>query len=175
MSRRVALVALGLVTLGLGVFLMGQDEEMRDAGGPGIVGFELAFDRETAQEIKADWESEGQDAARVSLVVDYAFLFAYGAFLALAAIATRELASRRGWARMASAGAAAVPAAIAAAAFDAIENTWLLISLETRAGDLAPLMGSIFACLKFAALAFVVAYLLAGLALRIRSPRPTGA
>ena len=35
-----------LVTLGLGVFLIGQDEEMRDTGGPGIVAFELAFDRE---------------------------------------------------------------------------------------------------------------------------------
>ena len=169
------MVVLALATLGLGLFLNGQDEEMRDTGGPGIVPFELAFDRERAEDIKADWDSDGQDAARVSLIVDYAFLFAYGAFLALAAVATRELASRRGWPRMASAGAAAVPAAIAAAAFDAIENTWLLISLETRAGDLAPLMGSIFACLKFTALAFVVAYLVAGLALRFRSSRPTGA
>ena len=56
-------------------------------------------------------------------------------------------------------------------AFDAIENAWLLISLETRAGDLAPLAGGIFACLKFAALAFVIAYLIAGLALRLRPSR----
>lgn len=175
MTRRIALVALGAMTLALLVFLAGKDEEMRDTGGPGIVPFELAFDRERAEDIKSDWDSVGQDAARVSLVVDYAFLIAYGAFLALAAVATRELASRRGWARMASAGAVAVPAAIAAATFDAIENTGLLWTLETSSGDLAPLAGAIFACLKFGALALVVAYLLAGLALRARSSRPADA
>ncbi len=175
MTRRITLVVLGVVTLGIGAFLSGQDEKMRDTGGPGIVPFEVAFDRERAEEIKTDWDSEGQDAARVSLFVDYAFLFAYGAFLALAAVATRETAERRGWARMVRAGALAVPATVAAAAFDAIENAWLLITLETRAGDLAPLAGGIFACLKFAALAFVVAYLIAGLALRLRPSRPTGA
>lgn len=174
MTRRVALVVLGALALGLAVFLAGQDEKMRDTGGPGIVPFEVAFDRERAEEIKADWDSVGQDAARVSLIVDYLYLFAYGAFLALAAVATRETAERRGWPRMARAGALAVPAAVAAAAFDAIENAWLLVSLETRAGELAPLAGGIFACLKFAALALAVAYLIAGLALRLR-PTPTGA
>ncbi len=172
MTRRIALVVLGALTLGIGVFLNGQDEEMRDTGGPGIVVFELAFDRERAEDIKADWDSPGQDAARVSLIVDYLFLFAYGAFLTLAAVATRELASERGWTRMASAGLVAVPAAVAAAAFDAIENAWLLISLETRAGDLAPLAGGIFACLKFAALTLVVGYLLAGLAMRFSGRNP---
>jgi len=175
MTRRAALVVLSALTLGLGVFLSGQDDRMRDTGGPGIVPFELAFDRERAQEIKADWDSEGQDAARTSLVVDYAFLFAYGAFLVLAVLSTRDLASRRAWSRMTRAAAVAVPAAIAAPAFDAIENAWLLISLETRSGDLAPLAGAIFACLKFGALAFVVAYLLAGLALRVLSSRPADA
>ena len=60
-------------------------------------------------------------------------------------MATRELAAERGWDRMIKAGALAVPAAVGAAASDAIENAFLLISLETRAGELAPLAGSIFA------------------------------
>jgi hypothetical protein len=175
MTRRVALVVLGAVTIGLFVFLAGKDDEMRDTGGPGIVPFEVAFDRERAEEIKADWDSVGQDAARVSLIVDYLFLFAYGAFLVLAAAATRDGAARLGWDRMERAGALAVPAAVAAATFDAIENAWLLITLETRAGDLAPLAAGVFACLKFAASAFVVAYILAGLVLRLRAPRPTRA
>lgn len=169
MTRRVALALLGLATLGIGLFLAGQEERMRDAGGAGIVPFELAFDRERAEEIKSDWGGEGQDAARVSLIADYAFLLAYGAFLALAAAATRDAARARGWQRMARVGAVAVPAAIAAAAFDAIENAWLLVTLETEAGGLAPLMGAVFACLKFASLALALAYLGAGLVLRARA------
>lgn len=171
MTRRIALVVLGALTIGLFVFLAGKDEEMRDTGGPGMVAFEVAFDRERAEEIKADWDSVGQDAARVSLIVDYLFLFAYGAFLVLAAAATRDGAARRGRDRTARAGALAIPAAVATAAFDAIENAWLLITLETSVGGLAPLAGGVFACLKFAALAFVLAYVLAGLALRLR-PAP---
>ena len=45
---------------------------------------------------------------------------------------------------------------------------FLLIALDGGGGDAAPLLGSIFACLKFAALAVVQVYLPAGLALRLR-------
>jgi hypothetical protein len=172
MSRRaIALVVLGAVTLALGVFLLGREAEMTDTGGPGIVPYELAFTYERASEIRADWGESGIDAARSSLRVDYAYLVAYGAFFVVAAMATRDLARRRGWERLAPLGPPAVMAAAAAPAFDAIENTFLLIALDGHGGDAAPLIAGIAAIAKFATLACAVAYVLAGLVARLRDRR----
>jgi hypothetical protein len=162
------MVVLAAVTVALSAYLAGQDAEMRDAGGPGIVSFELAFTEERAAEIRGDWGEEGMDAARTSLRVDFAYLLAYGALLLLAAMATRDAARRRSWRRLTALGAPAVIAAMAAPLFDAIENVWLLISLEGEGGEVAPLLGGVFACLKFAALAAALLYVLAGLAARLR-------
>jgi hypothetical protein len=66
-------------------------------------------------------------------------------------------------------------AAVAAPLFDAIENVWLLIALEREGGDLAPLLGSLFACAKFVAVAAVFLYVAAGLISRFRArARSTG-
>ena len=100
---------------------------MRDSGGPGIVGFELAGSEERAAEILGEWGEEGEDAARASLWIDYAYILSYGAFLTLAG----------------------------------------------HGGDLAPLLAAVCAVLKFALLALVIAYLLAGLLLRLRDHRGT--
>jgi hypothetical protein len=170
-SRRRALVFLAITTVAIGIVLAVLDGRMRDSGGPGIVGFEFAGSEERAAEILADWGEEGQDAARASLWLDYVYILSYGAFLILAAIATRELAVRRGWRRMAAAGLAAVPIAAAAAAFDAIEDVGLLLTLDGHGGDLAPLLAAVCAGLKFALLALAFAYLLAGLLLRLRNRR----
>jgi hypothetical protein len=170
-SRRRALVFLAITTVAIGIVLAVLDGRMRDSGGPGIIGFEFAGSEERAAEILADWGEEGQDAARASLWLDYVYILSYGAFLILAAIATRELAVRRGWRRMAAAGLAAVPIAAAAAAFDAIEDVGLLLTLDGHGGDLAPLLAAVCASLKFALLALAIAYLLAGLLLRLRNRR----
>jgi hypothetical protein len=175
LSRRRALILLAIATIAIGIVLIVLDGRMRDTGGPGIVGFEFAGSEERASEILADWGDRGQDAARASLWIDYAYLLAYGAFLVLAAAATRELAATRGWRRMAAAGVAAIPIAAAAASFDAIEDVGLLIALDGHGGDAAPLLAAICATLKFAALAFVIAYLAIGLVLRARSRRTAGA
>lgn len=176
MARRQGLlVALAALTLAFFAYLAAQDKRMNDAGGPGIVAFELAGSEERAAEIVADWGEDGRDAARRSLLVDYAFLASYGAFLVLAAMATRNLAAGRGWRRVAAAGPIAIGLAAAAPLLDAIENAWLLLSLDGKAGGLAPLAGAVFATLKFAALALAIAYLLAGLALRLaRRPAASG-
>jgi hypothetical protein len=165
------MAVLAALTVALSVYLLGKDAEMRDAGGPGIVSFELAFTEERAAEIRADWGEEGMDAARTSLRVDFAYLFAYGALLLLAVMATSANARRRSWRRLAALGSPAMIAAIAAPLFDAIENVWLLISLEGEGGEVAPLLGGAFACLKFAALAAALLYVLAGLAARLRDRR----
>ena len=173
MTRRRALILLAISTVAIGVVLAVLDGRMRDSGGPGIVGFEFAGSEKRAAEILGEWGDEGQDAARASLWIDYAYILAYGAFLTLAAIATRELALQRGWRWMAGGGLAAIPMAAAGASFDAIEDVGLLLALDGHGGDLAPLLATVCATLKFALLALVIAYLLAGLLLRLRDRRGT--
>lgn len=168
MSGKRALIASAIATLTIGVVLLVLDTRMMDAGGPGIIGFELAGTEDRAAEILGEWGDRGADAARASLWIDYGFIVAYTTFLVLAAGATRRLAERRGWSRMAAFGVVAAPLAAAAGACDAIEDVWLLLAVDQHGGALAPRLGQLFAVAKFTLLAVTIAYLLAGLALRRR-------
>ena len=161
MTRRRALWLTGLASLALFAVLTALDLRMRDAGGPGIVGFELAGSEERAVGILADWGAAGRDAARASLWIDFPFLLAYGAFLTLAVAALRDLARRRGLGRLAAAGVGIVALPATAAAFDAIENVGLLVAVEGEGGDRAPLLATVCASLKFVLLAIAIAYLAA--------------
>jgi hypothetical protein len=142
------------------------EERMRDTGGPGMVTFELAGGKGGAEEILAEWGGEGRDAARESLWIDFGFLLAYGAFLTLALAATRDLARERDWRRMAGASGFVVSFGALGAAFDALENVCLLLTLD-GVGAAFPLLATIFASCKFILLGIAVAYLLAGLAMRL--------
>jgi hypothetical protein len=166
-SRRSALIALAITTVALGGFLLAIDPSTVDGGNASIVDFEFAGSESAGGEILDDWGDEGQDAARLSLWVDFLYLASYGAFGALAAAATRDLARRRGWRRLAAFGGAAIIAAVGAACFDALEDVWLLIALGRHGGDLAPLLATICASLKFLLSAAVIAYLVAGLLMRL--------
>ncbi len=168
MTRKRALVASAIASLVIGAVLVALDRQMVDAGGPGIIGFELAGSEDRATEILADWGDDGSDAAKASLWLDYAYIVAYGTFLVLAAAATRDLAERRGWDRMAGFGLPVMTFAAAAAAFDAIEDVGLLLAVNQHGGDLAPRLAQVCATLKFALLAVTIAYLLVGLGLRFR-------
>lgn len=142
------------------------DERMQDTGGPGIVPFELTGGQDRADEILSEWGKDGQDAARESLWIDFGFLIAYGTFLTLALAAIRDLARERGWRRLAAVGGVVVSFGALVAAFDAIENICLLLTIE-GAGAAFPLLATIFASCKFILLATAIAYLLAGLAMRL--------
>lgn len=170
-TRRRGLIATGIATVLLLFAMSPADERMQDTGGPGIVPFELTGGQDRADEILAEWGNEGQDAARESLWIDFAFLLAYGAFLTLALMATRDLARDRGWRRLAAIGGPVAWFGALVAAFDALENTCLLLTLG-GAGAALPLLATIFAACKFALLAIAIAYLLAGLAMRLRSRGP---
>jgi hypothetical protein len=167
MTRQRGLIASGLATVLLLLAMSPSDERMKDTGGPGIVPFELTGGEDRADEILAEWGEEGQDAARESLWIDFGFLLAYGTFLSLALAATRDLARHRGWSRLAAVGAIAVSFGALGAAFDALENICLLLTLD-GAGAGFPLAATIFAGCKFAFLAAAIAYLLVGLAMRLR-------
>lgn len=139
------------------------DLRMQDTGGPGIVGFELAKSSERATQIMAEWGQTGQDAARLSLGLDFLFLIAYGAFLPLAILAVRDATRRNGWESYARFGAAIAVLPIVAALCDAVEDVGLLLVLDGHGASRAPQAATAFALLKFAALAIALAYLIAGL------------
>jgi hypothetical protein len=170
-TRRRGLIASGIATLLLLLAMSPADNRMKDTGGPGIVPFELTGGRDRADEILAEWGDEGQDAARESLWIDFGFLLAYGTFLTLALMAVRDMARNRGWRRLAALGAIVVYFGALVAAFDALENVCLLLTLDS-AGAAFPLLATIFASCKFALLAAAIAYLLAGLAAWLLSRRP---
>jgi hypothetical protein len=165
---RRALIASAIASLAIGAVLLVLDLRMMDTGGPGIIGFELAGTEDRAAEILADWGDRGIDAAKASLWIDYAYILAYGAFFVLASIATRDLAERRGWTRMAALGVAVVPLGAAAAAFDAIEDVGLLLAVNQHGGALAPRLGQLCAIAKFTLSGVTIAYLIAGQVLRMR-------
>jgi len=142
------------------------ENRMTDTGGPGMIPFELTGGQGRASEILAEWGDQGQDAARESLWIDFGFLLAYGAFLTLALAATRDLARRRGWQRMAAIGAVVVFFGALGAGFDALENICLLLTLD-GAGAAFPLLATIFASCKFALLASAIVYLFVGLAMQL--------
>lgn len=167
-TRRRGLVASGIATLILLLAMSPADNRMKDTGGPGIVPFELTGGQDRADEILAEWGEEGKDAARESLWIDFGFLLAYGAFLTFALAAVRDLARQRGWRRLAAIGAVVVSFGALVAAFDALENICLLLTLG-GAGAAFPLLATIFASCKFVLLAAAIAYLLAGLVAWLRS------
>jgi hypothetical protein len=168
MTRRWGMIVSGIALVALLLAMAPAEDQMRE-NGPGIVAFELAGSQERADEILDEWGSEGQDAAREQLLIDFAFLIAYGTFLVLAVAAVRDLLGRRGRTRLAEFGAVIVPFGALAAAFDAAENACLLAVLD-GAGHVFPVLAFIFAATKFALLAAAIAYLLAGLALGLRRP-----
>jgi hypothetical protein len=162
MSRRAGLWVAGITSLALLVVLAVLDTTMRDAGGPGIVGFEFAGSEEEAAEIVADWGDRGQDAARASLWLDYLYLISYGAFLTLLVGAVRDRAVRCGLDRIAALGGFAIVLPAAAASFDAIEDVGLRLALDDKGGDTAPGLAAVCATLKFALLAVAAVYLIVG-------------
>jgi hypothetical protein len=110
----------------------------------------------------SEWGEDGQDTARESLWIDFCFLLAYGAFLTLALAAVRDLARASGWRRLAAIGVVVVSFGRRRAAFDALEDVCLLLTLE-GAGAAFSLLATIFAAGKFLLVAAAIAYLVAGL------------
>jgi len=166
------MIASGLATLILFLAMSPAEERMTDTGGPGMVPFELTGGQGRADEILSDWGEDGRDAARESLWIDFGFLLAYGTFLTLALAGVRDLARGREWRRLAAIGGVVAWFGALGAAFDALENVCLLLTLDD-AGSAFPLLATSFASCKFILLVTAIAYLLAGLATWLYSRRAT--
>jgi hypothetical protein len=168
-TRKQGLITSAIASLVLLAAMYPAEQRMEDTGGPGIVTYELVGSQNRADEIFAEWGDKGQDAARQSLWIDFAYLVAYGIFFTLAVAATRDLAKQRSWRRMASIGAVVVFFGALSAGFDALEDICLLLALG-GAGSAFPVLATIFASCKFLLIAIVVVYLLTGLAMRLLGP-----
>jgi hypothetical protein len=139
------------------------ERQMKRTGGPGIIPFELAGSPERAREIMHTWGPAGSTAARRSLFLDYLFPPTYAALQALACAAAADGFAARGRALLAGAGGTIAWAQPAAAAFDYVENTALLLVLADRDHRL-PQLARRAALIKFALSSLGLGYiLLAGL------------
>jgi hypothetical protein len=168
MARRLGLITSGIAMVILLLAMSPAENRTKDTGGPGMVPFELTGGQDRADEILAEWGDDGQDAAREQLWIDFGFLLAYGSFLTFALAAIRDLARNRGWVRLAAIGGVVAYFGALGAGFDALENVCLLLTLG-GAGAALPLLATIFATCKFILLAVAIAYLVAGLTMRLFS------
>ena len=175
MTRRRALWVTGIASVVLFAVEAAFDLRMQDAGGHGIIDFELAGSLEHSRRMLEFWGHDGHAAARWSLWFDYPFLIAYGAFWTLAVAAVRDIARRQGWRRFAAVAAVVVAFPIAAATFDAIEDVGLLLALGRHAGAFAPRLATVSALLKFVLIELAVLVVLVGLARRALERRPAPA
>jgi hypothetical protein len=171
MTRKQWLIMLGIATIVLTIVGVVLEGPLHDAGGPGILAFEFAATKARASQILAEWGPNGRHAARVSLIVDYAYMVSYGSFFTLAGLATRDLARTRGWRRLATAGMIVPFFAATAALADAIENVFLLLVVEGHGGELAPLIATICSASKFTLITIAIGYVLCGLAWRAAAAR----
>ncbi|HEU4706077.1 MAG TPA: hypothetical protein VFS64_02695 [Solirubrobacterales bacterium] len=164
--RRLAfacLAALALLPLVLGTVLHPLHEDR--PGGEDIVAFELAGSVERAQEIVTTWEAEGViEEAKAIQLSDFLYPLIYAGALAGACIAASGAWRRLGRERIAAAGIAMAWVAVAAAAFDYVENLGLDISLWGEPASPWPEVARIAALLKFGAIGLSLAYGLTGLA-----------
>ena len=162
-SRRQALVALGIATVAFAVAL-----ELTDPGGAGIIGFEFAGSSARAAEIMAEWGAHGRHLARVNLLLDYGYMLSYGLFFALAGFAVRDASRERGRRRMASAGRVVPYFALAAACFDAVENVALLLVLGGQGGSFLPPFATACSTVKLSLIGLAVVYVVCGALLWFR-------
>jgi hypothetical protein len=166
-SRKRLLIAFGIAMVVFDVVLILIDQRLEATGGPSILGLELAGNANHAAEIMAEWGAHGRYLARLSLWIDLGFMVSYGAFFALAALATRDFARERDLRALAVAGIITPVFAVAAALFDAAENiVWLLV-LGGHGGKLGPPFATICASLKFLLIGLATVYVLWGLASRL--------
>jgi hypothetical protein len=168
LTRKQLLILSGSATVVLNFLLALLDRHLQAKGGPSVLSFEFVGSRRHAAQILAEWGAGGRDLARLSLWIDFVFMLSYGTFFTLAAIATREFASKHGRRLLSVAGVVAPIFATSAALFDAMENVALLLILGGRGGSIAPAFATTCASLKFTLITLAIVYVIWGLCVRLR-------
>lgn len=130
----------------------------------GIVSYEFAFTATKADAILDSWDPSGKIAAAFNLGLDYLFLFAYSASIALgcALVAT---ANGVGGAWFSKVGITLAWLQFLAAGFDAVENYALLRMLFSGGDDRLAAIAAYCAIVKFVLVLCGMLYFFGGLAL----------
>ena len=137
------------VFVGYTAVMMRLEDRMRDAGGPGIIPFELAGTAAKAEAIMGRWGPDGRRAARQSMRLDFGYMSSYGILLGLLVDRRRRRRGHAAW----------VPGIVAGAvAADAIEGLALLRVLDRRDLPATARRAQVAASLKFAAIAIALGY-----------------
>ena len=141
------LAVLAALTLAFGAGQLSALNDMKSRG-TDVFGMEFVRTQARAEKMLAGWGPDGKSAARRQLTIDYPFLVSYGLLLAGGALAAGgRLARRFAW------------AGIGAAAFDAVENTSLLIVIAGHTAQPWPALASAAATVKFLLLAATIVYI----------------
>ena len=168
LSRKQWLIILGALIVAFYV-AFGVIERSLPDGTPGVLQYEFVGSEDRAAEMLAEWGDAGQDDIRLSLWIDYGFMLVYGAFFTLAGLATRDFARERRLRALAAAGRWAPWCAAGAVLFDASENANLLLILGGHGGSVSPRLATGCASVKFLLIVTAIAYVVWGLAARIRA------
>jgi hypothetical protein len=172
MTRKQWLLLLGIATVALTIVpIFVFEKRLEHSGGPNILAFEFVATKAHASQILAEWGAEGRRTARLSLIIDYAYMISYGGFFTLAGLATRQHARARGWRAVAAAGRIVPFFATVAAMFDAVENVFLLLILGGHGGEYAPPIATICSSIKFTLITIAIGYVLLGLLRRAHASR----
>lgn len=162
-----ALLSLGLLACGALLRRLGVlDEALTNCAAPlGIISLQLAGDQANAAAILQSWaRPEALAAARQSLEVDWLFLLAYPATLALAC----RLLSAGLDDDLAGVGRRLTWAVLACAPLDALENLALWAMLQGGADPFLAAAASLCASLKFGLVFLALAFLSTCLLARLR-------
>ena len=124
----------------------------------GIVSFELAGSPAATQSMIDSWDARARQFAAFGLGIDYLFMPTYALALSLGIL----LAAGRHQGGFKSVGAVAGWGAFAAAAFDAVENYGLTVSLLNGVSAPWPQISALCATLKFTLLIVGLAYAILG-------------
>lgn len=163
-AQKRALTVLLLVVLALSTFLAVLGAPLRTPAAPrGIVSFELAGSATAAARILESWSPAVRELAMLNLGLDYLYLVAYPAFLALACarVAGRLGGRAPGFAR---GGMWLAWSVLASGALDAIENAALIRILTSGPSDALARIAWVTAVPKFALVFAALAYAGVGLA-----------
>lgn len=132
------------------------DVRMRSTGGPGLLCFEFAGSRRAMADALAGWGTAGRSAARLSQVIDFAFIAAYvGLLRRFVRQVGRGLSGRRLLEVMAV-------APVVAGCADVAQNVALLVAAGGAGGDAAPRLAFGCGVVTFALVLAAYIYIFAG-------------
>lgn len=141
-----------------------------EPGGFGIIAFELAGSVDNAEEILARWRAEDViGMAKTIQLVDLVYPFVYAFALAGGCLAAGRAWERAGRPSPARLGIPLAAAALAAVAFDLVENLGIAVSLWGDPASPWPQLTLVAALVKFTLIAVTLLFALSGLMAHARS------